>query len=118
MLSNVLEPENREEWAKQRSHGWHGNRQIDRQSLRYLYSCPSRITTYDMEVRWLEVGQCVLCVPCEPGLWEWDPEVVGFKLFTLRLENLKEKSEVQEEAQRGQRQKCIPALLGGQEFAL
>ena len=26
VLLNVLEPDNREEWAKQRSHGWHSNR--------------------------------------------------------------------------------------------
>ena len=88
VLFYVLEVENQQGWAKQRSHRWHSDRQIYLQLPLHLYSCLACITAYHIEIGWLGVGQCVLCVLCGPWLGKWDEDFVGVKLFALRFENL------------------------------
>lgn len=53
-----------------------------------LYSCLACITAYNIDVRWLGVGHCILCVLCGLGVGEWDWDFVGSKLLVLRFEYL------------------------------
>ena len=55
--------------------------------------------------------------PLRAGVVGMESGRCGFQAVHAPLREPKGKSEVQE-AQWRQRQKCIPALLGGQEFAL
>ena len=114
VLVYALELEKRQEWAKQLSHGWHSDGEIDRQSFPHSDSCPTRMATYHTYIRRLCISQCVLCVVCGTGLWKWNPNFMEFKLFTLRFEDLQGSQEF--DVLMGEREKGIQALLGGQEF--
>ncbi len=88
VLFYALETVNRQDGARQRSHGWHSDCQIDLQNPTDLDSRLPCITTHDIDVRWLRIGQCELCILCGPGLRKWDWKIVGFKLFALGFEKL------------------------------
>lgn len=92
LLEDVLLPslviKVKQEWASQRSHRWHCDRQIDAQLPFRLHRCLACVTTYNINVRWLGIGQSVHCVLCRSGLGKWDSDFVVVKLFALRLENL------------------------------
>ena len=90
VLLHALETEKPQDLAKQRSHRGHSDGEIDFQSPPHLYSGLACITTYNVHICWLRVGQCELCVLCGAGLWEWDSKVVGVKLFAFRLKKLGE----------------------------
>ena len=90
VLLHALETEDQRERTKRRSYQGHGDRQIDTQPGPYSYSRLACITAYNIDVRWLGVGQCVSCVLCGPGLGEWDWDFVGVNLLALRLEDLGE----------------------------
>ena len=88
VLLYALEVQERPKWAKRQSYRWHSDRQIDIQSPFHRYSCLACITAHNIDVCWLRVGQCVLCVLCRPGLRERNANVMGVKLFAFRLKNL------------------------------
>lgn len=83
-----LEIEKPHGWTTEWSHRWHSNRQIDPQLDPHSYSCLAGIAAYNVDVRWLGVGQCVSCVVCGPGLGERDWDFVVLILLALRFGDL------------------------------